>query len=326
MGLDPDRAVEVVDHDELRAVGGPPRNSSRQHGGEARDARRPGAGQPGRPRRRRGTACPLGVLMSAAASSTPAGTSADPERLTARTARPWSCRARAMALPAPPDAPDDVLGGGHGHLLVSGRSISKREHRSQIRELLLFVNGVCRTVRRTPCWGRDDTWRERLRLATIADNQQAALDEIATAGAGELSIRGTAAPLHESVGLYWYFDSLDSLLTELIADGVPQPGRRRRRGRRRAGQRSERLEAGTPRPPMELVITPTQFLLIFAILHSRGRCPRGGADGRGEPPAGLRSSTWSSTAGDRHAATGRPRALPGYPARIHAPWQRHFPA
>lgn len=61
--------------------------------------------------------------------------------------------------------------------------------------------------------------RERLRRATVAEIKQAALDTIAAEGPGSLSIRGIARTIGMSpAGLYRYYDSLDDLLTELIAD------------------------------------------------------------------------------------------------------------
>jgi AcrR family transcriptional regulator len=63
------------------------------------------------------------------------------------------------------------------------------------------------------------TRRDRVRQGTIAEIKQAALDQIAAEGAGALSIRGVARTIGMSpAGLYRYYDSLDSLLTELVAD------------------------------------------------------------------------------------------------------------
>jgi AcrR family transcriptional regulator len=63
------------------------------------------------------------------------------------------------------------------------------------------------------------TRRERVRAETIDEIKQAALAQIATSGAPALSIRGVARAIGMSpAGLYRYFDGLEALLTELIAD------------------------------------------------------------------------------------------------------------
>jgi AcrR family transcriptional regulator len=61
--------------------------------------------------------------------------------------------------------------------------------------------------------------RERNRSTTTAQIKRAALDQIAQAGAANLSIRGVARQIGMSpAGLYRYYDGLDALLTELLAD------------------------------------------------------------------------------------------------------------
>lgn len=108
------------------------------------------------------------------------------------------------------------------------------------------------------------TRRERLRLATIAEIKQAALDQIATAGAGELSIRGIARAIGMSpAGLYRYFDSLDSLLTELIADAYNDLADAVVAATTGPGTVRERLLAGMLAYRRWSLDHPNQFLLIF---------------------------------------------------------------
>ena len=63
------------------------------------------------------------------------------------------------------------------------------------------------------------TRRERLRVATVEEIKAAALDQIASAGAQGLSMRGIARTIGMSpAGLYRYCTGLDELITELITD------------------------------------------------------------------------------------------------------------
>lgn len=63
------------------------------------------------------------------------------------------------------------------------------------------------------------TRRSQHRAATIEEIKQAALDAIATEGAGSLTIRGIARSIGMSpAGLYRYVDGLDHLITQLLAD------------------------------------------------------------------------------------------------------------
>ena len=63
------------------------------------------------------------------------------------------------------------------------------------------------------------TRREKNRAATLAEIKAAALDQIASEGAGALTLRGIARAIGMSpAGLYRYYDGLDALITELITD------------------------------------------------------------------------------------------------------------
>ena len=106
--------------------------------------------------------------------------------------------------------------------------------------------------------------RERLRLATIAEIKQAALHQIAHAGAGSLSIRGIARAIGMSpAGLYRYYDSLDSLLTELIADAYNELADAVDTAVAAPGTVRERLVAGMTAYRRWSTDHSNQFLLIF---------------------------------------------------------------
>ena len=61
--------------------------------------------------------------------------------------------------------------------------------------------------------------RERRRAETVAEIKAAALDQLATAGTGGLSLRGVARAVGMTVqSLYHYFDSRDALLNALVTD------------------------------------------------------------------------------------------------------------
>lgn len=62
--------------------------------------------------------------------------------------------------------------------------------------------------------------RDRRRAETIAEIKAAALQQLAEAGPGGMSLRGVARTVGTTVqSLYHYFDGRDALLTELVADG-----------------------------------------------------------------------------------------------------------
>ena len=61
--------------------------------------------------------------------------------------------------------------------------------------------------------------RDRRRAETVAEIKAAALDQLATAGTGGLSLRGVARAVGMTVqSLYHYFDSRDALLNALVTD------------------------------------------------------------------------------------------------------------
>ncbi|MCO1659792.1 TetR/AcrR family transcriptional regulator [Pseudonocardia humida] len=64
------------------------------------------------------------------------------------------------------------------------------------------------------------TRRERVRVQTIGQIKEAALDQLRNVGAAQLSLRAVAGAMGMSpAGLYRYYASRDDLLTALIADG-----------------------------------------------------------------------------------------------------------
>jgi AcrR family transcriptional regulator len=61
--------------------------------------------------------------------------------------------------------------------------------------------------------------RDRRRAETVGEIKAAALDQLATAGTGGLSLRGVARAVGMTVqSLYHYFDSRDALLSALVTD------------------------------------------------------------------------------------------------------------
>src|SRR5689334_6455211 len=82
------------------------------------------------------------------------------------------------------------------------------------------------------------TPRERARAETLAQIKRLALDQLATTGAGELSLRAIARELNlVSSAIYRYYPSRDELITALLidayADLLAEAARTDRRGARR---------------------------------------------------------------------------------------------
>ena len=108
------------------------------------------------------------------------------------------------------------------------------------------------------------TRRDRLRLATTAEIKQAALEQIATDGAGALSIRGVARAIGMSpAGLYRYFDGRDSLLTALIADAYNDLADAVAAATTASGSVRDRLLGGMLSYRRWSLDHPSQFLLVF---------------------------------------------------------------
>lgn len=103
-----------------------------------------------------------------------------------------------------------------------------------------------------------------MRRATIEEIKAAALGQIAAEGGGSLSIRGIARAIGMSpAGLYRYYDSLDALLTELIADAYNDLADAVTEASTGPGDARERLLAGMIAYRRWSVEHPNRFLLIF---------------------------------------------------------------
>lgn len=111
---------------------------------------------------------------------------------------------------------------------------------------------------------RVTTRRERLRAATVAEIKQAALEQVAAEGATALSIRGVARAIGMSpAGLYRYYDSLDALLTELIADAYNDLADAVVAATISPGSVRQRLLAGMLAYREWCLEHPNRFLLVF---------------------------------------------------------------
>jgi AcrR family transcriptional regulator len=108
------------------------------------------------------------------------------------------------------------------------------------------------------------TRRERVRAATIDEIKQAALNQIATEGAAALSIRGIARAIGMSpAGLYRYYEGLDALITELIADAYNDLADAVQAATTQPGEVRDRLRTGMIAYRQWSVDHPNRFLLIF---------------------------------------------------------------
>jgi AcrR family transcriptional regulator len=108
------------------------------------------------------------------------------------------------------------------------------------------------------------TRRERLRAATIEEIKEAALEQIASDGASALSIRGVARAIGMSpAGLYRYYDGLDALITELIADAYNDLADAVAAASTTGGTVRQRLRAAMLAYRSWCVDHPNRFLLIF---------------------------------------------------------------
>lgn len=108
------------------------------------------------------------------------------------------------------------------------------------------------------------TRRERLRAATIEEIKEAALGLIAQRGAGALSMRGIARTIDMSpAGLYRYYDGLEALITELIADAYNDLANAVAAAGATPGDALHRLRAAMIGYRQWCVDHPNRFLLIF---------------------------------------------------------------
>jgi AcrR family transcriptional regulator len=128
-----------------------------------------------------------------------------------------------------------------------------------LQEVFAFILRVRNSGYMTP-----PTRRQRHRAATVDEIKQAALDQIATAGAGALSIRGVARAIGMSpAGIYRYYDGLDSLITDLIADAYNDLADHIVAATTGPGSTLDRLRAGMLAYREWSLVHPNRFLLIF---------------------------------------------------------------
>lgn len=119
--------------------------------------------------------------------------------------------------------------------------------------------------------------RHRLREATIGEIKAAALERIAEAGTGGLSIRGVAREIGMSpAGLYRYYDGLEALITDLITDAYDDLA---------TACEEAIAEASTPRSQFLAAVMayrqwairhPSRFLLVFGTPIPGYAAPPGG--------------------------------------------------
>jgi AcrR family transcriptional regulator len=108
--------------------------------------------------------------------------------------------------------------------------------------------------------------RERRRAETIGEIKAAALDQLATAGTGGISLRGVARAVGMTVqSLYHYFDSRDALLSALVTDShhaLADVAEAAAAGTRGQSARERRLATTGAYRAWALANTPA-FLLLY---------------------------------------------------------------
>lgn len=108
------------------------------------------------------------------------------------------------------------------------------------------------------------TRRDRRRAETIDEIKHAALEQIAAQGAGTLSVRGIARTIGMSpAGLYRYYDGLDSLITDLVADAYSDLAAAVEAATAGPGDVLGRLREGMLAYRRWSLDHPNRFLLIF---------------------------------------------------------------
>jgi AcrR family transcriptional regulator len=121
------------------------------------------------------------------------------------------------------------------------------------------------------------TRRERLRTATIDEIKGAALDQIARRGAGALTVRGIARAIGMSpAGIYRYYEGLDALITELIADAYNNLADHVQAAADQPGTTRERMRGAMLAYREWCVQHRNRFLLIFGTPIPGYAAPDGG--------------------------------------------------
>lgn len=121
------------------------------------------------------------------------------------------------------------------------------------------------------------TRRERNRAATLAEIKEAALDQIASEGAGGLTLRGIARKIGMSpAGLYRYFDGLDAIITDLITDAYTALADAVAAAMATDETATARLRSGMLAYRRWSIEHPNRFLLIFGTPIPGYAAPEGG--------------------------------------------------
>lgn len=121
------------------------------------------------------------------------------------------------------------------------------------------------------------TRRERLRSETIDEIKTAALRRMAEGGAPSLSLRGVARDIGMSpAGLYRYYDGIDALLTDLIADAYGDLADAVEAATTGGGDPFERIRDAAHAYRGWALAHPERFLLIFGTPIPGYAAPEGG--------------------------------------------------
>lgn len=121
------------------------------------------------------------------------------------------------------------------------------------------------------------TRRDRIRISTLEEIKRAALDQIASEGAGALSMRGIARSIGMSpAGLYRYYDGLEALITELITDAYTDLAEAVELAVATEGTAAERFTDGIEAYRQWAITHPNRFLLIFGTPIPGYAAPEGG--------------------------------------------------
>jgi AcrR family transcriptional regulator len=174
--------------------------------------------------------------------------------------------------------------------------------------------------------------RERLRAETIEDIKQAALEQIAESGPASLSMRGIARAIGMSpAGLYRYYEGIDALLTELIAEAYDDLADAVITATTEDSPPRERQRDGMLAYRRWGLEHPNRFLLIFGTPIPGYAAPEGGptvAANRRVGEAFFRVAADAWKRGELAAPPGRRAPEPGEAelAGMLAEWAPGFPA
>jgi AcrR family transcriptional regulator len=121
------------------------------------------------------------------------------------------------------------------------------------------------------------TRREQNRAATISEIKTAALEQLASQGAGALTLRGIARAIGMSpAGLYRYYNGLDAIITELVTDAYTDLADAVASAMAIDEPATTRLRKGMLAYRRWCVDHPNRFLLIFGTPIPGYAAPAGG--------------------------------------------------